>query len=151
AERFVKLLGPRDRAAIVSFDYAPHILSPLTSDAGQLNKAIKSADIPKPFGTTLRDAVYQTVKDEFAGVTGRKAIILLTDGKDAGSEITAPDLLYSLQESDVMIYSVFFETGQFRPQFGRSGAGPGRMGGMGRGGIFGGGRFPGNDPFPPRR
>jgi VWFA-related protein len=157
AERFVKLLEPRDRAAVISFDYEPHVLSPLTSDPAQLNKAIKKADIPRQFGTTLRDAVYQTVKDEFAGVTGRKAIILLTDGKDVGSDITTPDLLYSLQESDVMIYSVFFKTGEGGQQFGRGGGGPGRMGGMGGrggmggGGVFGGGRFPGNDPSPPRR
>jgi len=137
AVRFVKLLGPRDKAAIVSFDYATHVLSHFTSDPKRLNEAIKQADIPGPFGTTLRDAVYQTVNEEFATVTGRKAIIMLTDGKDVGSRIDTTDLLYSLQEKDVMVYSVFFKTGpQFRQGFG------GR-----RGDIFGG-RFPGNDPFP---
>jgi len=138
AERFVKLLGPQDKAAIVSFDYSTHVLSHFTSDAKRLKEAIKQAEIPGPFGTTLRDAVYQTVNEEFATVTGRKAIIMLTDGKDVGSRMSTTDLLYSLQEKDVMVYSVFFKTG---PQS-RQGIGAGRRGGML------GGRFPGNDPFP---
>jgi VWFA-related protein len=138
AERFVKLLGPQDKAAIVSFDYATHVLSHFTTDSKRLKEAIKQAEIPGPFGTTLRDAVYQTVNEEFATVTGRKAIIMLTDGKDVGSRMSTDDLLYSLQEKDVMVYSVFFKTGQ---QF-RQGMGGGR-----RGRMFGG-RFPGSDPFP---
>jgi VWFA-related protein len=111
AERFVRLLRPGDKAAIVSFDHSTTVLSKLTSDVGRLNDAISRAEIPRPAGTTLRDAVYQTVNEEFAGVTGRKAIILLTDGKDFGSRVSQTDLLFSLQEKDVMIYSVFFKTG----------------------------------------
>ena len=153
AERFVKLLGPKDRASIVSFDYDTHVLSALTGSTDQLKRAIKHAEIPDDVGTTLRDAVYQTVKEEFRGVNGRKAIILLTDGKDAGSQVTAPDLLYSLQESDVMVYPIYFETGNFGPGLNRS---MGRRGGVfgggfpGRGRRFpgGGGRFPRNGPMP---
>jgi len=146
AERFIKVLGPRDKAAIVSFDYETHVLSQLTSDTGKLKDAIKEAEIPKLVGTTLRDAVAQTVAQEFAGVTGRKAIILLTDGKDAGSDTSPQVLIGSLEESDVMIYSIYFKTGE-----------QGQFGGMGRrGGIFGptfppSGRFPGsgrNGRFP---
>jgi Ca-activated chloride channel family protein len=111
AERFVKLLRPGDKAAIVSFDHSTTVLSHFTSDIGRLNDAINRAEIPRPAGTTLRDAVYQTVTEEFAGVSGRKAIILLTDGKDFGSRVSPSDLLFSLQEKDVMIYSVFFKTG----------------------------------------
>ena len=153
AERFVKLLGPKDKASVVSFDFDTHVLSPLTSNLEQLRGAIREADIPDYAGTTLRDAVYQTVREEFRGVNGRKAIILLTDGKDAGSRMTAPDLLYSLQESDVMIYPIYFETGDFRPRLDR----PMRRGGDIFGGRFpgpmgrfpqSGGRFPRNDPAP---
>jgi hypothetical protein len=140
AEKFIKVLGPQDRAAIVSFDYETHVLSPLTADTGKLKHAIREAEIPKIMGTTLRDAVAQTVAQEFRNVTGRKAIILLTDGKDAGSDIAPQALIGSLEESDVMIYSIYFETGQ--P--GQFGGGMGRRGG---GGIFGP-RFPGNGRFP---
>ena len=139
ANRFIKLLRPADKAAVISFDYSVHVLSHLTSDQRQLNKAIQSAEIPEPFGTTLRDAVFQTVSAEFAGLSGRKAIILLTDGKDVGSSISIPNLLYSLQEKDVMVYSVFFKTGPLAMTM--------RPGGSGRGRGMMDGNFPGNDPF----
>ncbi|MEP6787913.1 MAG: VWA domain-containing protein [Acidobacteriota bacterium] len=149
AKAFVRLLGPQDRAMIVCFDYDTHILSGLTSDHEQLYRAIKSAEIPDDFGTTLRDAAYQTVNRSFAGIKGRKAIIILTDGKDVGSGITTPDLLYALQETDTLIYTIMFKTGdrqaaQPRDRF---------PGGYRRsGGVFGGGRnggrFPGGG-FPP--
>ena len=91
AKSFLKLLGPHDNAMIVSFDYDTHFLSPLTSDQEQLKKAIKQAEIPRgQVGTTLRDAVFQPVTNTFKGLTGRKAISLLTDGKEHGREITAP-------------------------------------------------------------
>lgn len=155
AQNFVKLLQPRDRAMIVSFDYGTHLLTPITSNHEQLNDAIEDADIGEYVGTTLRDAVYETVSRAFAGIKGRKAIILLTDGKDAGSSVSASNLLYSLQESDTLVYTVFYETGQNnrnRRNFPQD-----------NGGIFGGGfprgggrnnRFPrnsGGNNFPNRR
>ena len=152
AERFIKVLRPHDKAAVISFDFDTHVLSSLTSDIGRLKHAIKDADIPKIAGTTLRDAVAQTIGQEFAGVTGRKAIILLTDGKDVGSQIRPQELIRSLEESDVMIYSIFFKTGMGMGN-------PGQRMGRFRGGVFGprfppGDRFPGprrGDPFPPPR
>lgn len=137
AKSFIKLLTPADRAMIVSFDFAAHTLSPLTDDQEKLKNAIKSAEIPKQLaGTTLRDAVYDTINTAFKGLTGRKAIILLTDGKDFGSRISSQTLLYRLEESDTLVYTVFFKT-EDRPQrpiFNRFPRGR-------RGGIFGGG-FP---------
>lgn len=127
AKSFIKLLTPKDRAMVVTFDYATHVLSGLTSDQKQLEKAIKSAEIPdRMFGTTMRDAVYQTVADSFRGIVGRKAVILLTDGKDAGSRITSNDLLFRLEESDTLVYTIMFKTndGPMRggpPIFGRRG------------------------------
>jgi Ca-activated chloride channel family protein len=104
---------------IVSFDYQINVLSPLTSDASQLKRAVDSAEIPPrgEIGTVLRDVVYETVERTFVNLKGRKAIILLTDGKDSGSSIRTDALLYKLQESDTLIYPVMFSTGPL--QFGR--------------------------------
>jgi VWFA-related protein len=141
AHAFLKLLMPRDRAMVVSFDYDTHVLSSLTTDKEQLRHAIRNADIPNElFGTTLRDAAFQTINKSFAGLKGRKAVIILTDGKDFGSRISEDELLYSLQETDTLIYTVMFRTG-----------GGQRPGGGGRNrDIFGGG-FPGGPRFPERR
>lgn len=148
AQDFIKLLKPADRAAIVTFDYQVNTLSPLTADQRMLERAIDRVDIGEFAGTVMRDAVDETINKSFANVKGRKAIILLTDGKDFGSSPTEEELLKNLEESDVMIYTVFYDTAG-RRNLQRNG-GFGGMGGM-RGGGFGrrGGIFA--DDFPRRQ
>jgi len=111
ASSFIRHLSPQDRAMIVAFDYDIHGLSRLTSDQDELRRAIKRAEIPDSmFRTRLRDAVFHVVNHSFADIKGRKAIIILTDGKDVGSRISGSDLLYSLQETDTLIYTIMFKT-----------------------------------------
>lgn len=152
AKSFLKLLTPKDRAMIVSFDYDVHVLSPLTADQEQLKKAVKNAEIPKMmFGTMLRDAAFQTVNRSFAEIKGRKAIIILTDGKDVGSRITSRELLHSLEESDTLIYTIMFKTDERQVRgAGRFPGGGGRNGGVLGGGFPGGGRRRGGGRFPGR-
>lgn len=111
AIEFIRQLQPRDRATIVSFDYEPHVLTALTSNKNELIRAVEYAEIGEYVGTTLRDAVLETINNTFADVKGRKAIILMTDGKDARSQASAEELMRSTEESDAMIYSIFYETG----------------------------------------
>jgi Ca-activated chloride channel homolog len=115
ALEFIKQLTPNDRCLIVSFDWRVNVLSELTGDREKLKKAIKNAAIGERFGTVLQDAVFRAVDRNFAGVKGRKAVILLTDGKDFGSAVSRDELIYRLEESDTLVYSIFYETG-FMPQ-----------------------------------
>lgn len=108
---FVDNLKKDDKCLIVSFDSQVNILSELTSDKRKLENAIYDAQIGERFGTTLYDAVYETVNGKFADVKGRKAVILLTDGKDFGSDVEKDELINRLQESDAMVYTIFYETG----------------------------------------
>ncbi|MBK7708961.1 MAG: VWA domain-containing protein [Acidobacteria bacterium] len=110
AKEFVRVLGPADSAMVVSFDYDVHINSPLTSDKRQLENAIKEVEIGEIPGTVMRDAVFDSVTKRLSAATGRKAIILLTDGKDFGSYAYESELLRTLEESDVMIFPIFYET-----------------------------------------
>jgi len=145
---FLKRLRPRDRAMIVSFDYEPHILSALTSDRKALERAVKQAEIGEYVGTTLYDAVMKVTRESLKGVDGRKAIILLTDGKDHGSAVSESELLDAATELDAMVYSIFYNTGL--PQRFKDGDSPrGRRGGWGRRG--GGDRFPRRRPGGERR
>ncbi len=111
ARSLIKLLSPQDRAMIVAFDYDTHVLSELTSDREQLRRAINAASIPEFVGTRLRDAAWRAINHSFAGISGRKAVIVLTDGKDVDSRISRDELIYSLQESDTLAYTVMFKTG----------------------------------------
>ncbi len=139
AKEFIKVLSPNDSAMIVSFDYDVHINSPLTSDKKQLERAIKDVEIGEMTGTVMRDAVIDTVSKHLSKSTGRKAIIMLTDGKDFGSYALESEVLRRIEESDVMIYPIFYET-SFLQQ---------RM--MMRNRRLGGGRMGGNFPRFPRQ
>ena len=155
AKNFLKELRPQDRAIIVSFDYEVQQLSPLTSDRKILEQAIKRARVGDYFGTVLNDAVMEVTEQVLRPVNGRKAIILLSDGEDAGSRVSDNQLVAYATESDAMIYSIFYESslggffGRQRP-FRRRGILGGRGG---RGGPIGGGfpRGPGPGPRQRRR
>ena len=99
---------------VVSADYDVHVLSELTSDRKALEKAVKRAKTGEEVGTVLRDALAEVIDRSFKRVEGRKAIVVLTDGKDVGSRMGEQALLDAAAESGAMIYSVFFDTAFLR-------------------------------------
>ncbi|HEY6802682.1 MAG TPA: VWA domain-containing protein [Pyrinomonadaceae bacterium] len=142
AKNFLKELRPQDRAMIVSFDAGVHRLSELTSDRKTLEDAIKNAKVGKDFGTTLNDAVIEVARRDFRPLTGRKAIILLSDGDDFGSSVQTDDLLNEESESDTMVYSIYYapEFQLRRDQRQGPRRSPDRFPRRRNGGIFGGRR-----------
>lgn len=142
AKDFVGQLRPLDKAMIVSFDLDETVLCELTSNRRTLERAIDNAWIGERAGTKLRDAVYDVTREEFRNVKGRKAIVLLTDGKDQGSEVSERMLLDSAAEADTLVYSVFYNSGPGamrrdpRDRDPRDRGGWGDPRGRRRGGIF---------------
>jgi Ca-activated chloride channel homolog len=110
ASEFIKQLRPTDKCMIVSFDTAARVKSEFTGNQNLLNKAIKKTVLGDKPGTLMRDSISVIVEKELPKVNGRKAIILITDGKDAGSVIGENELLNRLAESDAPIYSILYET-----------------------------------------
>ncbi len=110
ARDFLRQLRPQDRAMIVSFDREIIALCELTSDRKTMERAVGDAQIGERFGTKLRDAVDAVMREEFRKVKGRKAIVLLTDGKDHGSEVDEQTLMEGATEADTLIYSVFYRS-----------------------------------------
>ncbi len=107
AEGFLLQLRPKDLAMIVSFNSDVEVLCPLSSDHKELKEAIKSAKIGGS-STRMRDAVSET-QNRFRSISGRKAIVLLTDGDDHGSR-TSPAALYdAVAASSTLVYSVFYD------------------------------------------
>ncbi len=137
AKAFLKELRPQDRAMIVTFDWQTQKLSTLTSDRKELENAIKHAKVGKYPDTVLNDALMDVSAHVLQPIRGRKAIILLSDGEDHGSDIAAQQLIASESEADAMIYSVCYqpELQRFlgdRPGRGRDGGRHARGGGRGR-------------------
>lgn len=77
-------------------------------------------------GTILYDSVLLGSDELMRKQTGRKALILLTDGVDTGSKVSLYSAIESAQRADTLVYSVLFED---RDAYG---GGMGSLGGLGR-------------------
>ncbi len=111
AKDFIGLLNPNDQCLVATFDSQVNILNPFTSNHQTLKNSLDKVQTAEQDGTVLHRAVGQIVQKSFSNVQGRKVIILLSDGKDFGSSVTKDELLNLLEESDVLIYTIFYKTG----------------------------------------
>ncbi|MBV9759963.1 MAG: VWA domain-containing protein [Acidobacteriaceae bacterium] len=87
-------------------------------------------------GTALYDAIYLASGDLMSKQTGRKALILVTDGEDRSSKVSLSEAITSAQRSDTLAYSIRIADQEAGRGFG--GPGMGRHGGWGGGGMGGG-------------
>jgi VWFA-related protein len=105
-----------DKVFIMQFDMAVHIRQGLTALRRDLEEALAYVDTPTREqlknqlggGTLLFDAVVTASKDFMKRQTGRKALILLTDGVDTGSDSPITEAIEAAQRTDTLIYSILF-------------------------------------------
>ena len=92
ARALVDALSSSDRTAIVDFSAHTYLQLPFSSDWGTIRKAVARVDarslLEDTGGSNIYEAVFLTARELFAGRTGRKAIVLLTDGQDSGLGLT---------------------------------------------------------------
>ena len=106
----------KDQVFILQFDLSVMLRQELTSSLRVLNEALSTVDTPTlddlraqtGGGTLLYDAVVKAARDIMERQTGRKAIIVLSDGVDFGSEYTILDAIAAAQRADMLIYSILF-------------------------------------------
>jgi len=131
---FTNQLRPDDRVMVVSFDDQVRVLSDFTSDRGRLRDAIRRTRTGD--GTKLYDAVDLVMNQQLSRVSGRKAIVLFTDGVDTTSRHASySSNLRDAEELDALVYPVQYDT--YSDMSG---------GGNGRGGWPGSNRVP-NSPI----
>ena len=119
-----QVLREKDMAFVVDFNIGVSLLQDFTSSARRLKDALNSVKIDNggqvgsipgmgggpvptagvPKGTLLYDAVYLASHDQMGQQVDRKAIILLTDGEDQGSQYKIKDAIEAAQKSDTIIY-----------------------------------------------
>jgi VWFA-related protein len=100
---FEKVITPKDRAAVITFSDQPNLAVRFTSQASVLAGGL--AGLTATGNTALYDSVIYALY-YFGGVKGKRAIILLSDGKDEGSHYTFSDALEYARRSGVAIYTV---------------------------------------------
>ena len=111
----------KDHVFIVQFDMAVMMRQELTSSFKKLNDALVAVDTPSREelyhqlggGTLLYDAVVKASKDVMQRQQGRKAVIVLTDGVDTGSDATLADAIEAAQRADTLVYSILFSDSGF--------------------------------------
>jgi VWFA-related protein len=121
----------KDRVFLMQFDSAVRVRQELTSSVGKLENALAYVDteterqleIQHGGGTMLYDAVAQASTDVMRKLTGRKALILLTDGVDFGSYGTVQDAIDAAQRADTLIYSILYSDPDAYGPFGGGGEG----------------------------
>jgi VWFA-related protein len=93
-------------------------------------------------GTQLYDAIYLASDDLMKPKTGRKALVVFSDGADRGSKETLNDAIDAADRANLEVCTIYFKGEAERQQGGLPG---GRRGGMGGGwpGGGGGGGWPG--------
>ena len=127
---FINLLRPGDRVIVVAFDQRLQVLAEATNDRKVLREAI--ARTRTGGGTSLYAALDTVINQRLSRVTGRKAIVLLTDGVDTSSKgATAESTVRAAQASDATIYPVQYNTyGDFADNSSRETYGAGDFGAM---------------------
>ena len=59
-------------------------------------------------GTALYDSVYLAANDVLTEQSGRKAIILISDGVDMGSKLELEEAVEAAQRADAVLYSIYY-------------------------------------------
>lgn len=101
ARAFLARLAPTDEAAVMVF--ADRLLS-LTPFGPPEPGLLEGADrTPAAGGTALNDHVYAALR-LLDGRPGRRIVVLLSDGADVLSTLTAADLMWKVRRSDATLY-----------------------------------------------
>ena len=169
------LTGPagRDKAFIVQFARQTDLLQDVTSSKPKLQAGLRQLEAqPRPDdasvtpvntgsdngnnsdsstrtrrggGTTLYDALFLSSDELMKKQTGRKAVIILSDGVDSGSKESLASSIEAAQRADTIVYAIYFKGQEANSGFNRNQEGgyPGGRRGGGGGYPGGGGGYPG--------
>lgn len=120
-------LRAKDEAFALSFDVNVDMLQDYTNSPHLLTRALNTAQINTaggngggipglgggpiptqgdPKGTLLYDAIYMAANEKMDQETGRKAMIILTDGEDEGSRMKIGDAIAAAQKNNVIVYMI---------------------------------------------
>jgi len=138
-----RVLKPKDEAFLLSFDVNVDLLQDFTNSPRLLSHAMAKAEINTaggngaagipgagggtvptigdPKGTLLYDAIYLASREKLNQESGRKAMIILTDGEDQGSRTKISEAIAAAQRSNAMIYVILIADTGFYGGWGYSG------------------------------
>ena len=100
-----RTIRPRkDKGLLITFDSAIELVQDYSDNPEILAKAIRQ--VRPGGGTKMLDAIYLACQEKLKSETGRKLIILISDGDDNLSLETVNSTLEMAQRSDVAIFTI---------------------------------------------
>lgn len=116
---FRSILRPRQDTAMVSaFGVKIKLIQAPTPDLDALETSLKQMiknygrapwvgpEVNRSGGSAVIDAAYWTCRDKLADVQGRKAVIMIGDGRDNASQVAMTELIDFLQANDILFYGL---------------------------------------------
>jgi VWFA-related protein len=132
ARALVDFLASSDQIAVVDFSAHAYLQLPFSNDWGLIRKAVARVDarslLSDTGGSNIYESLFLVARDVFARRTGRKAIVLLTDGQDSGlgltldpatassrpgwpsDKLTFEDVTRALASADIQVFAVSTES-----------------------------------------
>ena len=116
----------KDKVFVTQFDMAVMTRQKPTSSRRDLEQSLPYVDTPsknelqaqRGGGTLLFDAVVKASREIMSSQQNRKAMIILSDGGDNGSDETLTSAIEAAQRADTIIYSILFSDATYYGGFG---------------------------------
>ena len=104
-DRFMlDLLGPEDEIFLYRFASVPQLVQDWTTDRRVLSRAL--SNLHAGGGTAMYDAIAEALPIAQSGRNRKKALLVISDGNDTGSTVSAGALRQMIRESEVLVYAV---------------------------------------------
>jgi VWFA-related protein len=109
AEFLREILRPKkDLAMIIQFDADVNLVQDFTQSHNALLDALDSLKAGN--STALFDAVFLAADEKLKYETGRKVMVIVSDGEDTSSKVKKKEAIEVAQKNDVLIYGIGVQT-----------------------------------------
>lgn len=100
---FEQAVRSRDRVSMITFNDRPYLAVPFTNDLGTFANGL--AGLKAERGTALWDSVMYSLF-YFTGISGQRALIVISDGKDESSRFDFERALDYARRAGIAVYTV---------------------------------------------
>jgi len=107
AELVMSQLKLEDQIELIEFNNQPEAVVPFTSDMNSIREKFKTLDF-REANTAMHDAVLFSL-NRIKGRSGRKIIVVFSDGMDSASKSVEEDVIEAIRRSDATIIVFYSE------------------------------------------
>jgi Ca-activated chloride channel family protein len=101
---FAATTNPEDEIFLIHFSTQVALVQDFTADRGQIKRAVRGLE---PGGSTaLHDAIVEGLEHLRTGHHKKKALLLVTDGRDTSSQATLAEAAATAKQSEAIIYAM---------------------------------------------